>query len=102
LLTSPYKAGSLFYLGKVMLECRSEGRLGNGPFHLFLLRLLGIGINAINAVRIGMIAVKAELVPDIEDEKEAKGNPDRQPEDIEQTIPFIPLEIPEGDKNQVL
>jgi hypothetical protein len=49
-----------------------------------------------------MIAVKAELVPDIEDQEEAEGEADGKPEDIEEAIPFVPLEIPEGDEKEVL
>src|SRR5580704_8433165 len=84
-----------------MLEGRSQGRLGNGPFHLLLLRLFCKAVDAIDTVGIHMIAVVAQLIPHIEDEEEAKGNPDGQPEDVEEAISYVPSEIAESDEEEV-
>jgi hypothetical protein len=49
-----------------------------------------------------MVMIIAQLVFDIKDKQQPERDPDRQPKDIKQTIPFIPLEIAQGDEKEVL
>jgi hypothetical protein len=48
-----------------------------------------------------MIAVKAQLLPDIKDQEKAEGEPNGQSKDIKEAVPLVPFEIAKGDAEEV-
>ena len=48
-----------------------------------------------------MVTVIAKFIQYIEDQKQAECNPYSQPKNIEKTIPLIPFEIPQSNKNKI-
>src|SRR6202000_2748142 len=77
----------------LLLQGSGRWCLGIGDLHRGFIDFLDKTFHPVDAVRVFVEAVKAQFLPHVKDKKDAKADTDGQAEDVEETVPLVPLEI---------